>query len=58
MLDARVSKLEWYKDRGFQFVTAEYNDKNINELISIIDDPTVEMFIDFRDSNLIQEMFE
>ncbi len=48
-IDARVSKLRWYKDRGFQFVKAEYNDKDIDELIVDITDTTVEMFIDFRD---------
>jgi|GEM_PF-1100240 len=57
-IDARVSKLRWYKDRGFQFVKAEYNDKDINELIENIDDTTVEMFIDFRDSDLILKMFD
>jgi len=53
---ARVSKLKWYKDRGFQFVTAEYNNNDIDELINNIDHATVEMYIDFRDSDLTRKM--
>lgn len=36
-IDARASKLKWYKDRGFQFVNAEYNDIDIDDLIHCID---------------------
>lgn len=55
-IDARVSKLKWYKDRGFQFVKAEYNDMPIDELIANVNDSTVEMYIDFRDNSDLLEM--
>ncbi|TYQ13204.1 UNVERIFIED_CONTAM: Acetyltransferase (GNAT) domain-containing protein [Acetivibrio alkalicellulosi] len=57
-IDARVSKLKWYKDRGFQFVKAEYNDSSIDKIIIDINDTTVEMFIDFRNNSIIEEMLD
>lgn len=57
-IDARVSKLKWYRDRGFQFVINEYNNIDINSLFLLLNDPTVEMFIDFRDGSEIKKLFK
>lgn len=56
-IDARVAKLKWYKDRGFQFIKNEYNNINIEEVTAKIIEPTVEMFIDFRNNSEIDKLF-
>jgi len=55
-LDARVSKLKWYKERGFKFIRDEYNDIVLDELMARIKSSTVEMYIDFRDKYEIENI--
>lgn len=50
IIDALRDKVEWYKDRGFQFLDSE---ENINQY-----NVTVPMFIDFRDDELVIDYFE
>jgi GNAT superfamily N-acetyltransferase len=50
LIDAITSKIEWYKNRGFDFI--EEDDMiNYNE-------STVKMFMDFRDKDLIDSYFQ
>lgn len=50
LIHALKDKVEWYRDRGFQYIDEEHN--------MDIYDTTVPMFIDFRDSQLIIDYFE
>lgn len=50
LIDAITTKLDWYKERGFDFL--EDND-NID-----LQTPTIEMIIDFRDNKLVDDYFE
>lgn len=47
-IDALTEDIDWYRNRGFQFVDEEA----IN-----IKEATVEMFIDFRDNNKVNNYF-
>jgi len=49
IIDAIKEKVNWYKDRGFQFIDIE---ENIDKY-----DVTVPMFIDFRDDELVIDYF-
>ncbi len=53
-LNARIEKWQWYKNRGFQFVDEEFELGNNEEKFNFLE-PTIEMFIDFRDSSEIQK---
>jgi len=50
LIDAITDKIEWYRTRGFDFLE---DDDNID-----LQNPTVEMFIDFRDNELVDGYFE
>ncbi|KGK85850.1 N-acetyltransferase [Clostridium sp. HMP27] len=50
IIDAVKEKVNWYKDRGFQYIDSE---ESINEY-----DVTVPMFIDFRDTELVIDYFD
>lgn len=50
IIDAIREKVNWYKDRGFQFIDSEDNLKEY--------DVTIPMFIDFRDDEIVIDYFE
>lgn len=50
LIDALTTRIEWYKDRGFDFLE---DDDKID-----LEEPTIEMIIDFRDNLLIDDYFE
>ncbi|HVJ48164.1 hypothetical protein [Desulfitobacterium sp.] len=50
LIDAITSKIQWYKDRGFDFLE---DDDNI-----VLEDSTVKMIIDFRDNEVVEDYFE
>lgn len=51
LIDAITTKIEWYKDRGFDFI------ENY-DTIDLENNTTVKMMIDFRDNDLLNDYFE
>lgn len=47
-IDALTEDVDWYRDRGFQFI-----DEDNNDTLS----PTIEMFVDFRDNKKVNQYF-
>jgi N-acetylglutamate synthase-like GNAT family acetyltransferase len=50
IIDAINEKVNWYKERGFQFIDSE---ENLNKYAI-----TIPMFIDFRDNELVLDYFD
>lgn len=51
LIDALTEDINWYRDRGFQFVDEDNVDDDILE-------PTIEMFIDFRNKSKVDNYFD
>ncbi|MEQ8198282.1 MAG: hypothetical protein ABRQ27_09795, partial [Clostridiaceae bacterium] len=49
ILDAVKDKAEWYRNRGFEF----FDESDMQN-----DEPTIKMYIDFKDAELVLDYFE
>jgi len=49
ILDAVKDKAEWYRNRGFEF----FDESDMQN-----DEPTIKMYFDFKDAELVLDYFE